>query len=75
MKKIYSLIFICCLGFGVQAQTINYTNGTNINIADNSTATLYSSDIQVSGAPSTITDIAITLNGFTHSVHSERMLF
>lgn len=68
MKKIYSLIFICCLGFGVQAQTINYTNGTNINIADNSTATLYSSDIQVSGAPSTITDIAITLNGFTHSV-------
>lgn len=67
MNKIYTLIFLISLSIGATAQSLNYSNNANINIIDNAKAAVYSSDITVSGAPLAITDIAVTVNGLTHT--------
>jgi subtilisin-like proprotein convertase family protein len=52
----------------VSAQTFTFVNSTQINIADNSTATpFYPSNVSVTGVPGRVTKVVVTLNGFTHT--------
>ena len=44
-----------------------FVNSAAINVADNSTATVYPSTINVSGVFGRVTRVVVTLNGFTHS--------
>lgn len=65
---ILTLLFLAVSATQMSAQTTTFVNSTNINIADNSTATpFYPSNINVTGVGGRITKVVVTLNGFTHS--------
>ena len=71
MKHLYSLLFLVLLAIGVQAQTASYSNSTPIVINDNTTASIYSSDITVSGFTGTVNDIGVVIKNFSHGAPAD----
>ncbi len=72
MKHVYSL-FILMLAFGVSAiaQSTTYSNNTPIVIVDNATASIYSSNITVSGYTGTLSSVAVVVRNFSHSAPTD----
>jgi len=71
MKQIYIIFSLLMLSSVCLAQTMTYSNPSTINIVDNTTASQYSSDIAVSGYTGTVSDVAVTIKGFTHGAPSD----
>ncbi|MBP6455621.1 MAG: T9SS type A sorting domain-containing protein, partial [Chitinophagaceae bacterium] len=59
-------IFAIFISLASNAQSIE-TNSNPINILDNANSSLYASNINVTGYTGVIFNLAITLNGFSHS--------
>ncbi len=66
MKKTILLIFVAFISLTSKAQSVE-ANTNPINILDNANSSLYSSNINVTGYTGVIFNLAITINGFSHS--------
>ncbi len=71
MKQLYLLFFLLFISIASQAQMVTYSNTTPIIIEDNTIASVYSSDIVVSGFTGTINDVGVVIRNFTHGAPSD----
>ncbi len=71
MKHIYSLLFLVFSCICAQAQSAVYSNAAPITINDNTTASIYSSNILVSGFTGSISDVGVVIKNFTHGSPSD----
>lgn len=67
MKHIYLFTFLLFILSSLKGQTVAITNSSPINIIDNNKASLYSSNITVSGLTGNIASVSVTINNFSHS--------
>jgi subtilisin-like proprotein convertase family protein len=71
MKQLYFLFSLLMLSSFAFGQSATYSNSNAITIVDNTTASVYSSNIAVSGFTGTVNNVAVIIKNFSHGAPSD----